>query len=311
MHVSRKNAKVFKVVKAKGAHTDAHTGAVAGAGPAAALAPAAELEDKAQRAVQSVEVGGRLLLALAAHPGPMTLKDLAAAGGLTPSRAHPYLVSYGRLRLIEQRADTGRYALGPAALQIGLACLQQLDALRAAQPVAQALAERTGYAVALAVWGNFGPTVVRMIEAQQPLHVSMRAGSVMAILGTATGRAFAATLPLALLRQAQAGSLHGPLVDAPARQKAWGPADDAAVREASTEWRAHGVTRAQGRPIPGVNAFSAAAFDSEGAPAIVITALGHQDHFPVAWDSAAAQAVREAAAEISTCLGGSGPARTR
>ena len=48
--------------------------------------------------------------------------------------------------------------------------------------------------MALAVWGNFGPTIVRMIEARQPLHVTMRAGTVMSILGTATGRAFAAVM---------------------------------------------------------------------------------------------------------------------
>ncbi|HSV37085.1 MAG TPA: helix-turn-helix domain-containing protein, partial [Ramlibacter sp.] len=37
-----------------------------------------------QRAVQSAEVGGRLLLAMAEHPEPMTLKDLAAQAGLPP-----------------------------------------------------------------------------------------------------------------------------------------------------------------------------------------------------------------------------------
>jgi DNA-binding IclR family transcriptional regulator len=61
-----------------------------------------------------------------------------------------------------------------------------------------------------------------------------------------------------------------------------------------------------GRPIPGVNAFSAPAFDHEGAPAIVITLLGHQDAFDPAWGSAFARAVREAAAEISSRLGASG-----
>ena len=72
--------------------------------------------------------------------------------------------------------------LGPAALQLGLTCLHQLDPVRAALPVAQELAASTGYAVALAVWGNFGPTIIRMIDARDPLHVSMRAGTVMSIL---------------------------------------------------------------------------------------------------------------------------------
>src|SRR5512139_3429396 len=164
-------------------------------------------EDRAQRAVQSVEVGGRLLLALADSPGPLGLKDLSARAGLSPSRAHPYLVSYGRLGLVEQDVVSGRYALGPAALRIGLACLQQFDPLQAAEPVARELAARTGHAVALAVWGNFGPTVVRLIEARQPLHVAIRVGSVMSTFDTATGRAFAAALPRERLAHAVAGPL--------------------------------------------------------------------------------------------------------
>lgn len=257
-----------------------------------------EPEEKQQRAVQSIEVGGRLLLALADAPAAMTLKDLAARAGLSASRAHPYLVSFARLRLIEQDGG-GRYALGPAALRIGLACLYQLDPLKAAAPVAQALAERTGHAVALAVWGNFGPTIVRMIEARQPLHVAMRVGTVMSLLGTATGRAFAAVLPLEQLEKAWSGPL-GELRDAapvlPRKARAlW--------QTIVTEVRAHGIARAAGHPIPGVNAFSAPAFDHESRVAIVITALDHQDRLPSAWDSAAAGAVRQAAADISTRLG--------
>lgn len=261
-------------------------------------------DDKGQRAVQSIEVGGRLLLALGNSPDPMSLKDLAAQAGLQASRAHPYLVSFGKLRLIEQDPESGRYALGPAALQLGLTCLHQLDSMRAALPVALELAASTGHAVALAVWGNFGPTIVRMIEARQPLHVAMRAGTVMSILGTATGRAFAAALPTASIEQAMACALG----DTQERALRLTPLDDEAftesLRQARDEVRAYGVARAQGRPIPGVNAFSAAAFDHEGKPAIVITALDHQDHFPTDWNSSAADAVREAAAAISARLGG-------
>jgi DNA-binding IclR family transcriptional regulator len=65
----------------------------------------------------------------------------------------------------------------------------------------------------------------------------------------------------------------------------------------------HGVTRAVGRPIPGVNAFSAAVRDHDGAPVLVITLLGHQDHVPPGWASPMATAVHEAAAEISSGLG--------
>jgi DNA-binding IclR family transcriptional regulator len=67
--------------------------------------------------------------------------------------------------------------------------------------------------------------------------------------------------------------------------------------------QAHGVTRAVGRPIPGVNAFSAPVRDHEGEVALVITALGHQDHFASAWSAPMAAAVKAAAAEASGRLG--------
>lgn len=279
------------------------------------------LEEEApreQRAVQSVEVGGRLLLAMAEHPAPMTLKDLAAQAGLPPSRAHPYLVSYGKLGLVQQDATSGRYALGPAALRIGLTCLFQLDPIKAALPVAEALAASTGQAVALAVWGNFGPTVVRLIEARQPLHVAMRAGTVMSMFGTATGRAFVGALPRERLLQALGGPLgggNGAALDGLASggpQATLTPAQlDAERGPAQAELRSHGVTRAAGRPIPGVNAFSAPVRDHEGEVALVITMLGHQDHFSSAWTSPMAAAVRDAATQVSASLGYREPAAAR
>ena len=149
------------------------------------------------------------------------------------------------------------------------------------------------------MWGNFGPTVVRMIDAVQPLHVSMRAGTVMSLLGTATGRAFAAVLPLETLRR----SLAQPLGEAARPARPLLARNDATLREIVADYRAHGVARAVGRPMPGVNAFSAVAFDHEGQAAIVVTALGHQDSFPPDWDSAMAGAVRDAAREVSRRLG--------
>lgn len=261
-------------------------------------------DTKAQRAVQSVEVGGRLLLALAEHPASMTLKDLAAKADLSPSRAHPYLVSFGRLRLIEQDEASGRYALGPAAFQLGLSCLHQSDPIKAATPVAETLARQIDQSVAIAVWANFGPTIVRMIEGSHPLHVNMRAGTVMSVLGTATGRAFAAAMPQAKIEQV----LAGPLGDMRLADRSTVKNLGKELKQITAEVRAHGVSRALGRPIPGVNAFSAAAFDHEGKPVLVLTAMGHEDDFPADWDSGIADAVRRAAADISLRLGYRPPA---
>ena len=43
------------------------------------------------RGIQSIDVGGRLLEALARVGEPMMLRDLAREAAMTPAKAHPYL----------------------------------------------------------------------------------------------------------------------------------------------------------------------------------------------------------------------------
>jgi DNA-binding IclR family transcriptional regulator len=108
---------------------------------------------KAQRGIQSVEVGGRLLLALAHEGRSMALKDLAQAAGMAPPKAHPYLVSFGKLGLIAQDEASGHYGLGPLAMQLGLISLQQSDPVRLASAQLPGLAVVLGQTVGIAVWG--------------------------------------------------------------------------------------------------------------------------------------------------------------
>ena len=55
-------------------------------------------ERNPRRGIQSIEVGGQLLRALAHRGRPMALKDLARDAGMAPAKAHPYLVSFGNPR---------------------------------------------------------------------------------------------------------------------------------------------------------------------------------------------------------------------
>src|ERR1700754_4568486 len=102
---------------------------------------------RGQRGIQSVEVGGQLLRALAHHGRPMALKDLAREAGMTPAKAHPYLVSFGKLGLIEQTSASGHYGLGALAMQLGLISLQQFDPVRLATPRLIELARTLGHTV--------------------------------------------------------------------------------------------------------------------------------------------------------------------
>ncbi len=253
---------------------------------------------KPQRGIQSIEVGGQLLLALAGAGRAMALGELARVGGMDPSKAHRYLVSFGKLGLIRQDASSGAYDLGPLAAQLGLAALQRLDPLREATRAAEALVAAIGHTVAIAAHGHLGPTVVRIEESVHPLHVNMRTGTVMSLLNTATGLVFAAWLPhevVALMLEQEALRLYG--TDVRARP------GDAAMGRMLEGVRKRGLARAVGKPIPGINALSAPVFDFNGRIVLAITALGPSGTFDAGWDGEIADAVRRCASAVSGTLG--------
>jgi DNA-binding IclR family transcriptional regulator len=258
---------------------------------------------KPQRGIQSIAVGGTLLQALVDAGAALPLRELAQRAGMSSAKAHPYLVSYGKLGLIEQDPLTGHYGLGPFALQLGLVSLQLLSPVRVALPAISALGEATGHTVALAVLGTHGPTIVYIHESSRPIHVNMRAGTVMSTVNTATGRVFAAYLPPRLAQHHIARELKDPAVTAREtvrRSRAQLAALVADVHE-------QGLARAVGQPIPGINALSAPVFDHTRRIVLAVTVIGPAGSFDADWTGPTAQQLRACAAGISTRLGYAAP----
>ena len=254
--------------------------------------------EKSRRGIQSIEIGSGLLLELAKQVRPVALKDLAKAAGMTAGKAHPYMVSFLKVGFVTQ-TDAGRYELGPLALQLGLARLQRLDPVKEASQLIEELARETGQSVALAVWGNLGPTIVRLEEPVQPLHVNLRTGTVMSLGHTATGRLFAAYMPrqvvVPLLSDdlARFGYATGQVV----------PLTQAALDLALAEIRKHGLSRTRGHPIPGIDALCAPVFDSAGHIVLGILVMGPSATFDSNWDGAVAKPLLRCALEVSRRTG--------
>jgi len=246
---------------------------------------------RGQRGIQSVEVGGQLLRALAHHGRPMALKDLAREAGMTPAKAHPYLVSFGKLGLIEQTNASGHYGLGALAMQLGLISLQQFDPVRLATPRLPELARVLGHTVAIAVWGNRGATIVRIEEAPSAVHVNMRHGTVLTLRGTASGRLFAAYLPAADVQAALA-------LEAGSTARI-----DRAFATELERIREERLSRAVDAAVPGVSALAAPVFNGQGQIVLSLTAIGPSAIFDTATDGALARELSRVAAELSSQLG--------
>ena len=262
---------------------------------------------RAQRGIQSIEVGGKVLLAMVQGGRPMALKEIAHSAGMPAAKVHPYLVSFSRIGLIEQAGASGLYGLGPLALQLGLIGLKQAEPVQVASAAIVELARKTGLTIAICVWGSGGATIVRLAESPAPIHVNMRHGTVFSLAGTASGRLFAAYLgaaemqrALALERRRRRADPEPAYAGMPAARPVPSWRD---FEPALAEVRAIGMSRSKGETLPGVNAMAAPVFDHTGAIALVLTAIGPAGIFDIAWKAPIANALRRCAAAVSERLG--------
>jgi DNA-binding IclR family transcriptional regulator len=253
---------------------------------------------KAQRGIQSVEIGLLVARRLGEAPGSLQLKELAARCGLSPSKTHRYLVSLARAGLVRQ--VDGRYDLGIAALELGLAALARIDVVRAASPALATVRDRTGETTFLAIWGHNGPTIVRWEESSQPVTVNVRVGSIMPLLTSATGRLFAAFLPAeqtkAMLRK-ETQTLSKRKGATSARRTL------NEFHRLQTKIRSTGLSPADGTQLASISALSAPIFDVDGRLVAVITSLGSRGDFDCSFEGTPAKTLLAVTREVSAALG--------
>jgi DNA-binding IclR family transcriptional regulator len=254
---------------------------------------------KERAGIQSVEVGFGLLQALGEADGPLMLRDLARAANMSAAKAHRYLVSFQRLQLVVQDAASTRYDLGPAVLQLGLASLSRLDAVKLARERVVPLMEEIGHTVALAVWGNQGPTVIHWEESPSAVTVNLRLGDVMPLLTSATGQCFAAYAP----KEAIATMLKEEMARARTQGRTDVPTTAAQVRALLDAVRQRGASRVVDTLLPGIVAFCVPVFDSDGHMALGMVALGPAGSFDAQWGGAVEKPLRAAADQLSSDLG--------
>ena len=216
-----------------------------------------ELRSAARQGIQSVELAMTVLQALEHGAGPMSLTRIAAACGMTPSKAHRYLVSLGRVGLVTQSRSSGLYDLGPA--------LRRLDEVGIAAEFLPGLRDRTGHAINLAVWGDQGPVVVRWDYGSYALPITVRVGATLPMLSSSVGRVYLTYLPETLTGPVL--RMQHPIVD----EKSYTAEEIARIK---ADVRRAGLAVTSGGVIPGVSSVAAPVFTTgESLPLVVAAAL--------------------------------------
>ena len=261
-------------------------------------------ESERERAgIQSVEVGFALLDVLAQAPAPLMLRDLAAAAHMSAAKAHRYLVSFQRLGLVVQDSSSTRYELGPATLRLGLATLSRLDAVKMARERLPAVMDATGHTMALAVWGNRGPTLVHWQETPLAMPVSLRLGDVMPLLSSATGRCFAAFNSHGGAADKTKNMIDDELALARKLGRSDLPSTPAQVQAMLKEARQQGLGRVVNVLLPGISGFCAPVFDADGHLALGVVVLGSSATLDASWQGPIAMSLRHFTQQLSADLG--------
>lgn len=249
--------------------------------------------------VQSVEVGLKVLLALAEGGGELTLSEIASLAQMPPAKAHRYLTSLGRAGFVERSDRSNLYLLGGSAVRLGMMALARLDIAEAAEDELRRFRDRFGLAVTLNLWGSHGPIVVRMIESLRPVAVGIRLGWTVPLLQTAGGLVFAAF---------SSPGLVNPLIDQEIeeyRDRGITLSTRQEIDRRLATIRERGIERVRnGNIAPGVTAIAAPIFKQGNELAGVVAVLGSIGSFDESLDGEVAQNLIETVNNISMRLGG-------
>lgn len=254
--------------------------------------PTDEKEDRGseQLGIRAVEIGLRVVRPLLDGSGPLPLKVISERSGFAPPKAHRYLVSLGKAGLVTQD-KTGRYALGPMALEIGLAAIGLFDRDTLGRDALVELSAATETTTCLVVWANGGATVAAVEPAARTMFVGIRVGTILPLLRSASGRLFLSYQPRQIIER----HLREELMTY--------PMDPALIEEMTSSVRRAGIARVIDTVTPGMSGIAAPVFDHNGRICYTLTALGPTNLFDASADGLLANSLVRKANELSAQLG--------
>ena len=247
----------------------------------------------------------------ASYPGGDHLLFLGRVERMVATTRKPLAFGAGKYLVVHPYDNAASTAAGASNVA-------SLNAVHLARPCLEELSRETDKTVGLGVWGNLGPTLIWWVEARQPLDVRLRCGMVLPLLGSATGKVFAAF---------SAPELTAPYIEAELSVAQHASGDHSALNYKHADHDANhhapfvsrravdehlAVVREQrlgliGNAVMtdinerGVNAVSAPVFDASGSIVLALTMMGDAASF--AHDDPAVARLSDAARRLSVRLG--------
>jgi DNA-binding IclR family transcriptional regulator len=250
--------------------------------------------------VQSVARAIEILRVLGGAARGAGVTEVAERLGVAKPTAHALLRTLEAGQLVAQDAETGKYRLGPALLELGNAYLETHELRARSVAWADGLASRTGEAVWVGVLSGDHVLVVHHAFRPEGAVQILEVGAAVPWHTCALGKAIVAVLPdperAALLRAPLPALTGATLTDA------------AELGEELAAARATGYAVEDGEAAIGDAGLAAPVYDHTGAVAGAIGLVGPVERLLGDNRSELAVAVRETARHLSRDLGSGRPA---
>lgn len=246
--------------------------------------------------IQSVERAARILKALGSGSSRLGVTEIADRLGLAKGTCYGLLRTLEQQEFVEQDADTGKYRLGAAMLQLGNAFLDNHELRGRSLLWADALASRVGQSVRVGVMNGSNVLIVHHVFRPDNSVQILEVGASIPWHACALGKTIVAYLPA----DARAVLLADPLTPLTGRTLI----DPAEVSAALDEIVASGVALEDQEAIVGEAEIAATVFDHLGQPAGAIGVVGSVERLmPDGPDPGLVAAVKETARGLSRDMG--------
>ncbi len=245
---------------------------------------------------RAVERAAQVLLALASGTPRLGVSEISELVDIPKPTVHTMLRTLERQGLVEQEVEGGKYALGPAVLQLGNAYLDGSELRARSASWADRLARQTGEAVWVGVLSGHHVVVVNHALRPDDLVQILEVGAAVPWHACALGHAIAASIG----EDAQKALLSGP-TPALTGRTVTGPE---ALRRALTAVRQRGYAVEDQEATLGDAGLAAPVFNWSGRAVGALGLVGPAERLLVAGQQGRlADAVRSTAKALSRDLG--------
>ncbi len=245
---------------------------------------------------RAVDRAAQILLALASGTPRLGVSQIAELVDIPKPTVHTMLRTLERHGLVVQETGGGKYALGPAVLQLGNAYLDGSELRARSASWAERLARQTGEAVWVGVLSGHNVVVVHHAFRPDDLVQILEVGAAIPWHACALGHAIAASLP----DDAQKALLAGAFQPLTGRTVT----DPEALRDALAAARQHGYAVENQEATLGDAGLAAPVFDWSGRAVGALGVVGPVDRLLVdEHQGRLADAVRSTARALSRDLG--------